>query len=320
MSMLLRVGIVGLGPHWRRHYKPALGRLKEKFQIRSLCDQLHGRALEEARRLGCHAAAGPTELLTRDDIQALLLLDTQWFGLWPLEIACRLQKPVFCASSLANDDAHADGLAQQIEETRTPVVMALTPRFTFATARLRELLATQLGQPRLLLCDVSRPQAKRPQVSGKIGLRGGGDIALVDWCLWLLGCEPQQVLAAGNEELQWRTLILESVAGLAVQITRYRAPSPPRSVRVRVVAEGGSAIVELPGQINWTDDQGEHSDRRPGQRSPTHLLLEHFWEAVQRGAVPQPTFRDAYRGLTVLRAAALSHAEGRRVSLPIERP
>ena len=64
------VGIIGLGSRWAKHYKPALLNLSERFQIRVVCDHVQERALSEARLLGCASAAGPTELLTRDDVDA----------------------------------------------------------------------------------------------------------------------------------------------------------------------------------------------------------------------------------------------------------
>jgi predicted dehydrogenase len=47
------------------------------------------------------------------------------------------------------------------------------------------------------------------------------------------------------------------------------------------------------------------------------MLLEHFWQTIQGGAIPEPSFADAYRALGLLRAAAQSRAEGRRVAFPV---
>src|SRR5713101_7354841 len=108
MMPRLRVGVIGLGRRWRRRYRPALDPLRELFEVRALCDQIHHKAICEAKRAGCDAAQGPTDLLERSDVEACLLLDPQWYGLWPLELACRLGKPVFCATPLEYDNDHAD--------------------------------------------------------------------------------------------------------------------------------------------------------------------------------------------------------------------
>src|SRR5262249_51018186 len=100
--MRLRVGGIGLGRRWRR-YRPILERLRDHIEVRTVCDQVARRAEAEARRLRCIASAGPVELLERGDVEAVLLLDAQWFGLWSLERACMTKKPVFCALTPEND-------------------------------------------------------------------------------------------------------------------------------------------------------------------------------------------------------------------------
>src|SRR5207237_4199630 len=99
MSAPLRVGVIGLGPRWQRRYKPALLALRRMYEVRVLFDQIPQQATREARRLGCDAVTGITSLLESDDVDAVLLLDSQWFRLWPIEQACRCGKPVFCGVS-----------------------------------------------------------------------------------------------------------------------------------------------------------------------------------------------------------------------------
>src|SRR5262245_37514254 len=108
MAQRLRVGIIGLGRRWQR-YQPALMALRGLFEVVAVCDPHPGRAEQAARSVGCPAADGPTDLLERDEVQAALLLDPPWYGLWPVEQACRVGKPVFCAAPLGGDDAFADG-------------------------------------------------------------------------------------------------------------------------------------------------------------------------------------------------------------------
>src|SRR5262249_56295125 len=108
MDKPLSVGVLGLGPLWRRRYKPALLAQPRRFAVRAVCDPIVYRAALEARQVGAEVFAGPTEMLERAAVEALLLLDTPWYGLWPLELACRFGRPVFCAGGLEQDEAHAD--------------------------------------------------------------------------------------------------------------------------------------------------------------------------------------------------------------------
>src|SRR5438309_1386478 len=129
MADLLRVGVIGLGRRWRKRYRPALRALRNRFTVLAVYDQVWARAAAEAKRLRCHTAGGPTALLERDDVDALLLPDKQWFGLWPVELASRFGKPVFCACPLESDAAHADAVVRKAEEGRLPVMVEMAPRF-----------------------------------------------------------------------------------------------------------------------------------------------------------------------------------------------
>src|SRR6266478_2001490 len=128
MTNPLRVGVIGLGRRWRKRYRPALLALHDCFRVHALYDQVQQRALGEAERLQCDAAAGITELLERDDLDAVLLLDAQWFGLWPLELACRVGKPVFCCAGFDREDARADAVYQQVQAAKLPVMVEMAPR------------------------------------------------------------------------------------------------------------------------------------------------------------------------------------------------
>ncbi len=320
MGERLRVGVIGLGPRWQKRYKPALRALRKQFELRALCGQVQHRAALEAKRLGCDAVDGPTQLLERDDVEAVLLLDTQWFRLWPVEQACRLGKPVFCCSSLELDDAHADVLHQHARASRVPVVMEMLPRFAWVSSRLRELFEGELGTPRLLLCNLTQARgslrhSKRRQTSRLCELLGSAGITLVDWCLWLLGGKPQKVLATGSEGLGFGSVLLELSDGRAVQITRHRGPGPRRALRLEVVTERSVATAQLPRQLTWITPDGQHS-HRPVRPVPLgRVLLENFWQIV-RGSIPaEPSLADAYRALGYLRAAAESWQQGRRITL-----
>ena len=186
MPLRLGIGIIGLGRRWRR-YRPALADLRGRLLVRAVCDQRPARAERAARELGCLAAAGPTDLLDRDDVEAVLLLDEQWYGLWPVEQAARKGKPVFCAVSPAGDDAHADDVMRQVREAGSPV-MAAGPALSPAVARLGDLLATRLGPSQLVRCDWCGPE-----VRNAAGMPGGRVLpALMHACAGLVGGEPHR--------------------------------------------------------------------------------------------------------------------------------
>ena len=255
MINAVQVGIIGLGPRYAKRYKPALLRRRDRFTIRAVCDQVHERAFAEAKQLGCAAAAGAAELLERADVDALMLVDRQWHRLWPLELACRYSKPVFCCDTLECDDAHADAIHQRIQESKLPVMLAMTPRLAPATIQLRELLAVQLGPPRILLCDCTRPLhgAQPPGQNLACSLLGNPGSAVLDWCAWFLTGEPRSVRAAILGQGHLHSLLLEFSEDRGLQITCRRGPGLRAGMRLHVVAAKGSASGELPGRVSWSD-------------------------------------------------------------------
>src|SRR5689334_21945707 len=138
MTQPLRVGVIGLGGRWQRRYKPALNALKRHFEVRALCDQVQHRAEREARLLGCDAVMSVNSLIQSEDIEAVLLLEPQWYGLWPVEQLCRKGKPVYCGYSLEYDDAHADALLEQARACGLPVLVEMLPRAAPVADRLRD--------------------------------------------------------------------------------------------------------------------------------------------------------------------------------------
>jgi predicted dehydrogenase len=302
----VRVGVIGLGRRWRR-YRPALQVLDgPRFDVRAVCDEVQEQALHEARRLGCDAAAGPAELLERDDLDALLLVDPQWFGLWPLELACRAGKPVLCCVGLEQDAAHADALIQQVRDSRLPVLMELAPRFAPATEWLRSLLATPtLGAVRGVQCDA---------LAGADTEGPPDHVALLDWCVQVLGSAPTHIQAGGTEDGTLTSLMLACGDGRVAQVSLWRTGGFGRAPRLEVVGEQGWAAVELPGR--WW--QGRAAGRSSGvlRGEPVaRLVLREFAEVLHTGRPPVPSLEDAYRALTWLRAAERSREKGRRVVL-----
>src|SRR4051812_21329042 len=135
MVTRLRVGVIGLGRRWA-WYRPALAGPRPLLKVRAVCDQVAARAARVARVLGCEAASGPGDLVERPDIDAVLLLDSQWYGLWPLGRGGGGGKPVFCDPPLTRDDEHADSLRRLLQTHPVPVLMALRPALAPAVQRL----------------------------------------------------------------------------------------------------------------------------------------------------------------------------------------
>jgi predicted dehydrogenase len=296
----LQIGVIGLGNNWQTRYRRALRSLSERYRVRLVCDEVHQVALGEARRLGCRAALGPTQLIESDEVEALLLTDAQWFGLWPLQQACQAGKPVLCAAEVL-PDPQLETLCRQVEERRLPVMVELAPRFAPAMADLRQR-SDILGPLRGLSCNFI--------TNGQLATTL---LPLLDLCGYLFDAPPTSALATGSPTNDFLSVSAEFPGQRHAQLTGWRAAVPRRSVQMHAIAERGCATLELPGRVSWTDAEGRHMHMRPGQPSPERTLLERFVQALEKGQPTQPNLADACQAMTWLRAVERSCLERRRV-------
>jgi predicted dehydrogenase len=308
MSTVLRAGVIGLERCWRKQYRPALLALRDRFDIRFLCDQVQRVAVAEANELECDAVAGPMELLEQDEVDVVLLLDRQWYGLWALAAVCHAGKPVFCCPSFAEDEVHADEVLRQLRAAQLPVMMAWPERFAPALVRLRELLATSLGAPRLLRCSVTEKEGT-PQ-DDLFSVPAG----LLDCCADLVGDAPTHVLETGSVRAGLSCLFLDFPGGQLVRMDRL-CSSECRRPRLHVDAERGKATILFPHEIRWSDAAAQHIQKLRGQQPPEQVLLERFYESVVQRQPPSPNVEDAFRVLGWVLAGARSRKEGRRVEI-----
>ncbi len=313
MSTRLRVGVIGLGRRWQR-YQPALAGLRRHLEVSGVCDQVARSAERIAARIGCHHAAGPVDLLEREDVNAVLLLDWQWYGLWPLQQACRLGKPVYCALSLLREP-EVDSLQQQIQASQLPVLMSSSPVLAPALLRLRQLLGQHLGPPRLLRIERSLPRLPRGiPTGGAPGLGAPALLGMLQICSALFQTKPESIWAVEAPHSPLVSLMLEFGPDRVAQLNLWIDPASPPFCRVRAVAEHGQAEVLLPRRLSWRNREGQHRQKWPRQPYARPLLYR-FAAAVAGGQPVQPNFQEAYRALLWWRAANQSLADGRRVFL-----
>jgi predicted dehydrogenase len=330
----LRVGVIGLGRLWEARHKPALARLRDQFQVTAVYDQVFRRAEIEAAQLGCAAVEGLNALIDRPDVDAVFLLTPQWFGLYPIEIACRCAKPVYCALPLVGDLAELTSLAQLVKESGIPFMPEFARRFYPATLRLKELLATSLGPPRLILGQnrlygfdrYSQPGPATQLAPAPLLIDPGS--YLVDWCTFIFQSAPTTLSASGSTVLpsvgegpDFESIELQFASGGLAQVSfgRYHRPAWGEASRFlpqpgfQVFAERGAAWLELPERIQWTDDRGAHEERLPLEPTVGEVLDDQFHRLVRGDQSLAPTIEDAITLARGINALATSLREGRRV-------
>ncbi len=336
MPTKLRVGVVGLGRLWEVRYKPALARLRDRFEVVAVYDQVPRRAEIEAGQLGCRAVEGLSELVGLPEVDVVYLLTPQWFGLHPIAVAAAAGKPVYCAVPVSAEGEDLEALDRLVVSSGIPFMPEFARRFYPASARLRELLATRLGPPRQVIAlgrltgfDRYGQPGPSTQIAPAPLLIDPGSY-LLDWCRFVFEAEPTAVqgwagaiLASDPAgEPDYATFLAEfGEKGVAeVSVGRYHRSAWGDAGRflpqpgIQVLAERGAAWLEMPDRICWSDPEGNHDERLPLE-PPIGVVLNEAFHRMARGEPSTgPTWADSIAVARLIRSVRLSGLEGRKVA------
>ncbi len=342
--MRIRLGLVGLGEAWQKRHAPALHALADRFEVRAVCEQVSHRAQYVADEFGAATVGGFQALMRREDIDAVLILADQWYGPLPILAACDNRKAVYCAAGFDLPVDEAETICRRVDEAGIAFVAEFLRRYTPGSLRLKELIATQLGEPRLLFChqrlgfdcDESNRNGRTSVNSPRREL-----IELVDWCRYLIGHNPTSVTGLmhacpnqGSENVALEGHDYQAISldfsdpqkptdGPLAQIScsRYFPAQWQEAVNYRppaalqIVCQRGIAFLDLPTTLIWYDEAGRHQESLENERPVGEQLLIHFFRAVTSLVRSRTDLDDACRAITIVQQAQTSSTEGRRILL-----
>ncbi len=344
------MGLVGLGPSWQSRHRPALKALSSRFEVRAVCDPVAHRAAQVACELKARSVDGFRTLVGADDIDAVLMLSGRWFGALPILAACDAGKAVYCGASVEMPDDEARLLRSRVLQSGVAFMAELPHRLAPATIRLKELIATRLGPPKLLFCN-ERHAAPDPKGSPFSSDNGSGNgsvshtrrlIEMVDWCRYVAGTEAKSV--TGLRHATPHSAEREDYSLVTIEFAPSQAPSSPseqkpvaqiacggyvpsgwseaaafrRPADMQVVCERGMAFLDLPNRLVWFDDAGQHTESLENERPVGEQLLMQFHRSVASLVLRPSSLEDAIRALSIVMAAQQSAEEGRRVEITRE--
>lgn len=336
--MKLRVGLVGLGEAWDKRHRPALRTLADRFEVKAVCDQVAHRAELAASEFGAAVVDGYRTLAAREDIDAVLILSDLWFGTLPILAACDAGKAVYLAAALDIGSEQARNIRDRVRRSGIAFVAEFPRRYSPATVRLKELIATRLGEPRLLFCHHRLPVIDRTNHCARHGVHRTTTqelVELVDWCRYVVGREPRWVtgtmLQSGeslfDKEYQMMSLDFsegpQPADGPVAQVScgRYIPQCWSEAVTYRPLAamqvscDCGIAFVDLPATLIWFDQAGRHQESLESERPVGEQLLMQFYRAVTSLVAHTLDLDDVYFALSVVEKARQSHREGRRLEV-----
>jgi predicted dehydrogenase len=338
--MKLRVGLVGLGNSWETRHRPALRALSDRFEIRAICEPVAHRAETVAREFNAAAVDGYRALAEREDVDAMLILSEQWYGPLPILAACDFGKAVYCAAALDLEADQAREIKERVEQSGIAFVAELPCRLAPATVRLKELIATQLGKPRLLFCHQRIPllaPGGSKSAAKNTPSRNHAMAELVDWCRFVVGQEPTSVLGLSHgaqhdvNEHDYEMLSLDFSGpeglgtGPVAQISSGRympewwreAVSYRPPAALQVACDEGIAFIDLPATLVWFDKAGRQVESLDSERPVGEQLLSHFHRAVTSLVRNLAGLEDTYRAMVIVQEARASQVEGIRKYLSL---
>jgi predicted dehydrogenase len=313
----LRVGVIGLGRLWETRHKPSLARLADRFRVTAVYDPVFRRAELEAAQIGCAACEGLSALVQRPDVDVIYVLSRHWFGLHPIGLACAAGKAVYCALPLAADLDELESLARQVEQSGIVFMPEFARRCYPATLRLKELLATQLGPPRLILghsrlygFDRYALPGPTTQITPAPLLIDPGSY-LLDWCCFVFQALPAdlrgfrcQVISppeSADQESDFESFAATFSKGATAHISFGRYHRGPWGDAGRflpapgfqVFAERGAAWLEMPEKIQWSSAAATKEERLALEPTVGDVLNDQFHRLVRGDQSLAPTIREA---------------------------
>ena len=331
--MRLQIGLIGLGDAWQLRHRPALRMLHDRFDVRAVYGTVAKLVESSAAEFQADPIDGYRALLARRDIDAVMILERSWLGWLPLLAACEAGKAVYWASDLDFDPQRDAKVRQAILDSGVAFMAEFPRRFAPATLRLKELIATQLGRPRLLFCHrrMSTTSATRNRNGCTSDPVQHELVEAIDWCRYVVGREPTQVTSTahtGGPSPDYRALSLEFAAvGDAPPVTAqiscgsyipaswheavgFRPPSA-----MQICCERGVAFLDLPSTLVWFDDAGRHLESLETELPVGEQLLTQFHRTVMSLVRKLNDLEDVYRASAILAAAKQSHEQGRRIDV-----
>lgn len=339
--MRLRVGLIGLGDAWQSRYRPALRLLQDRFEVRAIYTNVPLLADHAAGDFQAQRLDGYRALVSRSDIDAVLILEPCWQGWLPLLAACDVGKAVYWAADLNFDYQQASLVKAKIDRSGVAFMAEFPRRFTPATLRLKELIATQLGKPKLVFCHqrLPTPAPHKRTPAERNGSRQASltadreQLELIDWCRYVVGRDPSNVYARehwSGSKCDYRSISMafeqaDDAPPVTAQIScgsyiptqwheaiNFRAPSA-----MQICCENGVAFIDLPSTLVWFDEAGRHLESLDTEMSVGEQLLTQFHRAVTSLVRKMGDLEDAWRASQILQAARQSAASKQSVELDL---
>lgn len=319
----IRLGIIGTGDAWQSRHEPALRMLHDRFDVRAVFSPTARLAENIASDFQADVADGFRAMVQRCDIDAVMVLGRTWLGWLPMLAAADAGKAIYWAGPCEIDPTRDAQVLEWIDKSGVSMMVEFPKRYAPSTLRLKELLATHLGPPKMIFCHrrLARQSNSLPEL-----------IELIDWCRYVVGRRPVSVVGTGHQDetgqfgSQNVTLHFPEDQGneavtAEIRCSRFDRGEWPEAMSyqlppmLQIVCAHGIAYVDLPSTLVWFDDAGRHIESLESETPVGQQLLSHFHRAVTSLLRNVGDLDDAFLASRISSLARQSHAEGRRIEI-----
>lgn len=322
--MKLRIGLIGLSKDWSQRHLPALRLLRDRFEVIGIYSSVSSIADNASREFEAESFSSYRDMLRSEDVDAVLFLEDAWYGTMPIRAACDYGKAIYCGSQVAMTFPEANGLKNIVDQSGVAFMSEFPKRYAPASLRLKELIATRLGKPKLLFCHRRlSPKSKLQQrASSSIAERHDRELVeLIDWCSFVVGSRVRSIQGVRHPSSEgshndYESLSLDlsgeddATGSTIAQIScgSYISPAWPEAITIRppaalqVCCENGMAFLDLPSSLIWFDEAGGHQESLDAELAVGQQLLSQFHRAITSLVRKMGDLEDLCQALAALAA------------------
>ena len=332
----LKVAVIGLGSEWQQRYLPALRALSDRFSVIGIYHSVSALATTASGELESSSFDSFRSLIAHPLVDAVLILEDDWFHLQPLWAACEFQKGVFCGSEVDIQSITSQGLQSAIADSGIPFMSGFSRRYAPATLRFKELIATRLGRPRLLFCHRRLPSETSDIATTSMERNSSRELLeLIDWCKYIVGEQPSWIqairhlsrpspknadyqilsLGFGNPETDPNAILAQISCGAYIPSVWAEAIAFRPPAAVQVCCERGLAFLDLPSTLVWFDDAGRHQETLDTELPIGQQMLIQFHRAVASKSSLVSDLQETNEAIEILERAKQSTLTHQRVAL-----
>jgi scyllo-inositol 2-dehydrogenase (NAD+) len=333
----LGVAVVGVGTLGRRHAENIRYAIPEARLVAAV-DGNAERAARVARELGAEDAAERLEdVVTRKDIQAVVIASPSKLHPEAIQLAARHGKHVFCEKPLALAIEEADAALKAVTKAGVVLQIGFMRRFDPAYVDAKKRIdAGEIGEP-IMFKSLGRDRQPPPDTFYEGGINGTlfSDSAIHDFDLarWMMGDEIAEVhtyagLLASPELARFREIDaclvnLRFVRGGIGNVEAFRKSNYGYDIRTEVTGTNGTiqiGYLKQTANLTLTGSGPSYDvvDHWLVRFADAYLLeLRDFVRRILAGSSAGVTGEDGKRALMTALAAEQSHRESRPVAITV---